>query len=105
MNISPKKIGVLFLFVVSIFIIQFFLVACSQSVEFTIYFDSNGGSEVSSIKTGGDSVIVIPANPIKEGFEFDGWYWDNNTFNRSFTARHFKMNKLSFLESFYNWLY
>lgn len=86
MNISPKKIGVLFLFVVSIFIIQFFLVACSQSVEFTIYFDSNGGSEVSSIKTGGDSVIVIPANPIKEGFEFDGWYWDNNTFNRSFTA-------------------
>lgn len=86
MNISLKKIGVLFLFVVSIFIIQFFLVACSQSVEFTIYFDSNGGSEVSSIKTGGDSVIVIPANPIKEGFEFDGWYWDNNTFNRSFTA-------------------
>ena len=43
MNISLKKIGVLFLFVVSIFIIQFFLVACSQSVEFTIYFDSNGG--------------------------------------------------------------
>ena len=52
---------------------QFFLVACNQSVEYTIYFDSNGGSEVSSIKTGGNSTVALPANSTKEGFEFDNW--------------------------------
>ena len=73
-------------FLLLVVLMSFLLVACNQSVEFTIYFDSKGGSEVSSISTGGNSAVVIPTNPIKEGFEFDGWYWDNNTFNRPFTA-------------------
>jgi uncharacterized repeat protein (TIGR02543 family) len=62
------------------------LSACTNSVEFTINFDSNGGSEVSSIKTDGKSSITLPNDPIKDGYTFGGWYWDNNTFNRPFTA-------------------
>ena len=52
------------------------LSACGNTVEFTIDFDSNGGTEVSSVKTDGSSTVSIPDNPTKEGFIFGGWYWD-----------------------------
>lgn len=63
-----------------------FVAACTQQVSFTIYFNSNGGSDVNSITTDGKSIIVIPDDPEKEGFVFGGWFWDNNTFNQPFTA-------------------
>src|SRR5690554_6920509 len=62
------------------------LSACTNSVEFTINFDSNGGSEVSSIKTDGKSSITLPNDPIKDGYSFAGWYWDNSTFRDLFTV-------------------
>lgn len=54
-----------------------FLTACTNGVEFIINFDSNGGSEVSSITTDGSSTINLPSNPTKEGYTFDGWYIDS----------------------------
>ncbi|MDD4212874.1 MAG: leucine-rich repeat protein [Bacilli bacterium] len=78
--------GIKKLIMLTFILISYLLVACNQSVEFTIYFDSNGGSEVTSIKTGGSSAIIIPVNPTKDGYYFAGWYWDNNSFNRPFTA-------------------
>lgn len=74
------RVTLLFLFV------TFFFVACAGIFEVTLYFDSNGGSPVNSISTDGRSVIVIPDDPVKEGFVFYGWYWDNGTYNRPFTA-------------------
>jgi len=62
------------------------LSSCNSTISYTIDFDSNGGADVSSVETGGSSVITMPDNPTKEGFLFDGWYWDNNTFERPFTA-------------------
>ena len=62
------------------------LSACTNSVKFTINFDSNGGSEVSSIKTDGTSSITLPNDPIKDGYSFAGWYWDNGTFRDLFTV-------------------
>ncbi|VEU81099.1 RCC1 domain-containing protein [Haploplasma axanthum] len=72
--------------VISITVFLFFIVACNQNIQFTIYFDSNEGTTVSPITTDGKSTITIPNDPTKDGFEFGGWYWDNNTFNRPFTA-------------------
>ena len=60
------------------------LAACS--VSFNIHFDSNGGSDVASIETSGTGTIRLPNDPVKEGYVFDGWYWDNNTFQQPFTA-------------------
>lgn len=54
-----------------------FLTACTNGVEFIINFDSNGGSEVSSITTDGSSTINLPSNPTKEGYTFVGWYIDS----------------------------
>ena len=61
------------------------LTACG-GVNVTINFDTDGGTEIVSINTDGVSSINIPNNPEKEGFVFDGWYWDEGTFLRPFTA-------------------
>lgn len=34
----------------------------------------------------GKNNILLPANPIKKGYSFDGWFFDKNTWARLFTA-------------------
>lgn len=51
-----------------------------------ISFDSNGGTAVSSISAPIGTVFELPQNPTKEGFVFDGWYYDNNTFENKFES-------------------
>ncbi|MDZ4197363.1 MAG: InlB B-repeat-containing protein, partial [Candidatus Izemoplasmatales bacterium] len=41
--------------------------------QYTITFDSNGGSIVSAITQEYGSPIVAPSNPTKEGYTFNGW--------------------------------
>jgi len=50
--------------------------SCDDGEEtFTITFDSNGGSEVSSqtVKSGGK--IIKPTDPIRDNYNFTGWTW------------------------------
>ena len=77
------------------------LSACTQSLNYTINFDSNGGTEVASIETEGITSVTIPDNPTKEGYVFDGWYWDNNTFNQPFSANSLLDTPLSSDMTFY----
>ncbi|MCK4552317.1 MAG: InlB B-repeat-containing protein, partial [Tenericutes bacterium] len=51
---------------------------------YTITFDSNGGTAVSSITSQEGTAISAPPNPTKTGFYFGGWYTDNNTFLNEF---------------------
>ena len=75
------------LYLLFLFVIIGTLISCQRSkITFDIAFDSNGGSEVASIIYDGKDTISLPNNPIKDGFIFDGWYWDNGTFLRPFTA-------------------
>ena len=57
------------------------LVACNKTdspdapkKEFTITFDTQGGSEVKPITIAEGTTITLPRNPTKEGYLFDGWY-------------------------------
>lgn len=43
---------------------------------YTISFNSNGGSVVDAIALPYQGVITPPANPVKVGYIFDGWYKD-----------------------------
>ena len=52
--------------------------------EFTVTFNSNGGTEVASITVTSGSTIEAPTNPTKEGYAFAGWYKDKETFNDMF---------------------
>ena len=60
------------------------LVACNKTdtpdapkKEFTITFDTQGGSEVKPITIAEGATITLPRNPTKEGYVFAGWYLSN----------------------------
>ena len=42
--------------------------------------------EYSKVQTKGNEIIAMPANPTKDGYAFVGWFWDNGTWKRPFTA-------------------
>lgn len=53
-----------------------FLFALKGSDAFRIVFDSNGGSAVSAQLVQPGAVAVKPADPVREGYVFGGWYAD-----------------------------
>ena len=62
---------------------SFFLFACDETSEpetnsYSIIFNSNGGTTVSTIKADEGASINKPANPTKDGFTFIDWYVDSN---------------------------
>lgn len=52
-----------------------FLSGCSDSNTFKVTFNTNGGSDIESIETEGK--LTLPSNPVKEGYTFNGWYFDS----------------------------
>ena len=44
--------------------------------NYTITFETNGGSLVTDITQGYNSSVTAPTPPTKEGYTFDGWYTD-----------------------------
>lgn len=44
--------------------------------EYTISFESNGGSEIQSIVQDFDTNVLQPIEPTREGYTFGGWYLD-----------------------------
>lgn len=60
------------------------LYAC-DNVSFKINFFVDD-TLYESIHTNGNEVISIPRNPEKEGYVFDGWFCDKDTWENPFTA-------------------
>ena len=58
--------------------------ACN-GVEFKINFIVDG--EVYAIvNTNGTETVKMPDNPTKDDYTFDGWFWDNDVWEKPFTA-------------------
>ncbi len=60
-----------------------------QPTQYSVTFNSNGGSSVATQYVIANTKANEPAEPTKEAninnaYEFGGWYTDNNTFNNSF---------------------
>ncbi|MGQ8874138.1 InlB B-repeat-containing protein [Paenibacillus sp. TSA_86.1] len=51
-----------------------FWIAVKWGNEYTVTFESNGGSEVSTYSIKGTDLIEEPEPPVRSGFVFDGWY-------------------------------
>lgn len=49
-----------------------------NTTRYTVKFDTDGGSAVSSKTVTRNSKAVEPADPTKDGYTFDGWYSDKN---------------------------
>ena len=54
---------------------------------FTAEFNSNGGSAVEAIDTI-TGEITLPTPPVKTGYEFDGWYLDDGTWEQPFDEKN-----------------
>jgi uncharacterized repeat protein (TIGR02543 family) len=52
---------------------------------YTVTFDSNGGSDVDAVTQTFDSEFLAPTQPTLEGYDFAGWFTDDETFLQSFT--------------------
>lgn len=53
------------------------ITGCNKNSNYTIAFESNGGSLIEPITITDENNFSLPENPIKEGFTFDDWYKDN----------------------------
>ena len=45
--------------------------------QYTVSFDSNGGSSVASVKQDYNTTVAEPAVPTRTGYSFAGWYMDS----------------------------
>ena len=58
------------------------LVGCTTPVEkFTVAFDSNGGSEVSSVTVKKGDTVSQPEDPVYENYDFIGWFLNESLFD------------------------
>ncbi len=87
---------------------DFTLYAKWTANQYTITFDSNGGSAVASITQGYGTSVTAPSDPSKTGYTFKGWnpavpstmplngrtcvaQWTPNT-NTAYTVNHYQQN-------------
>ena len=87
---------------------DFTLYAKWTIIQYTISFNSNGGSDVASITQDYNSFVTAPADPTKTGYTFAGWspevpsvmpaedtecvaQWTPNT-NTVYTVNHYQQN-------------
>ncbi len=68
------KISVSLLLVLA-FMFTVFVAACGKT-KYTIRFITDGGSAVADIVEPEGTAIPKPEDPVKEGYDFDGWYFD-----------------------------
>ena len=61
------------------------LSSCFGGVEFELKFIVDGET-YDTVKTSGKEIVKIPTDPTKDGYTFDGWYWDDEKWEKPFTA-------------------
>ena len=80
-----KKVLGYSIFLVCLCLFLLVFSACGAQVCFRLNFVVDG-EVYDTIDTAGREAISMPQNPTKAGEEFDGWYWDEGTWERPFTA-------------------
>lgn len=65
----------------SIFCLMMLLIitGCTNSKKmYTIRFNTSGGSSINALRYKENELLNLPADPVKQGYEFDGWYLDKD---------------------------
>lgn len=74
-------IAILIGLILAVIIMLLLFKGCSKTEEYIVIFDTNGGTEISSVTVKENGTISIPKDPTKEGFTFDGWYYNDKKFD------------------------
>ena len=72
------KITIIALLSVVIALVVGIFVACNDTDTYTLTFVTNGGTSISPITEKAGASITPPADPVKEGYVFNGWYLSEN---------------------------
>ena len=68
---------------------------CGESpISFKVNFVFDG-EIVKTIDTEGNEKVSLPENPTKDGYVFDGWFWDKDVWEKPFTANSLLNTPLS----------
>ena len=51
---------------------------------FTVEFDTDGGSQIQSVKAYHSELLDVSEQPVKEGYTFTGWYTDRACTDKSY---------------------
>ena len=76
------------------------LVGCGEGSKGKINFIVDGQA-YKSVETDGFERIVLPAEPVKDGYDFAGWYYDDQTFEYPFSDTDFIKQQLTVELSLY----
>lgn len=76
------------------------LVGCGDESSGKINFIVDGQT-YESVETDGFERIVLPAEPVKDGYDFAGWYYDDQTFEYPFSDTDFIKQQLTVEVSLY----
>lgn len=66
-------------FVLTLVLSLVVLTSCKK--KFTVTFNSNGGTAVAEVEVKKGEKVEKPADPTREGFEFEGWTLDGELYN------------------------
>ena len=81
-----KNLQKIFVTIVCLLVSLFCITACEKSkIEFKVNFVVDG-EIYATLNTSGEEIIKMPENPTKDDYDFDGWYWDKDTWQTPFTA-------------------
>ena len=68
-------------FTLILMLVLILLVGCDPIKNVTVVFDTDGGSSVGSVVVQKGNKVSKPVDPIKENYEFDGWYLNEELFD------------------------
>lgn len=96
-NLKVVLTSLIFILLLSFSLI---LVGCGEESGGKINFIVDGQT-YESVETDGFERIVLPAEPVKDGYDFAGWYYDDQTFEYAFSDADFIKQQLTVELSLY----
>ena len=69
---TNKKVIIIIAIVLILLLIILFLIF-GEKGSYTITFDTNGGTEITSIEVKNGEIVKLPEAPTKDGYKFVGW--------------------------------
>ena len=82
--IIGSVIGIILLIIIG----TIFLIKGCALKQYTITFDSNGGSSVSEQIVKENHKVTKPVDPVKDGYTFMGWYYEDKAYDFNTLVKH-----------------